>query len=268
MATTLSIQLSSDEGRKHSLELPEDVTEDDEVLLLTVLSALCSMDLCSRFCVQLGQAPHEFQIRGTLHPEHFEVGLDDMQFMQAASPLRVEHVMVVRRLGVNEVVLTVLSTRRRLMVTGDVVFRVTGRQRSGPGPQPPPEETTDEEDDQCCEFELPEDLSHADEILLTSLLRALVLVDICSGYQVQKMPPHAFQIRGMLHDESFEVGLDQLQFIRAANPLRVDHILVSRCGGANELVLKVLNAQQRVLTSDESVVYVTTRKRKACQLSK
>ena len=81
-------------------------------------------------------------------------------------------------------------------------------------------------------------------------------------------PPHAFLIRGLLHDETFEVGLDDLQYVQTVSPLRIEHIVVSRCSRVNELVLKVLNTKQRVMVTEDIVFYVTSRKRKVGQLSK
>ena len=116
----------------------------------------------------------------------------------------------------------------------------------------------------CPEFELPEDLSEDDEILLTSILTALCSLNLCSGYNVRVMPPNAFIIRGTLHGESFEVDMEDLQFIHTASPLRIQRILFARCnGGSSELVVKVLNSKQRIMLTDSTTFYVSNRRRKA-----
>ena len=120
------------------------------------------------------------------------------------------------------------------------------------------------------DFELPEDISEDDEALLHSILCALYSLDICKGYKVDTStaPPHTFfLIRGQLCNESFEVEMDDLHLIKSANPLRIEHIVVARAGGQNELVIKVLNSKQRIMLTDSSMLYVTTRKRKHARIA-
>ena len=113
------------------------------------------------------------------------------------------------------------------------------------------------------EFELPADITEDDEVLLTSVLSVLCSLDVCSGYRVEPcQQATAFMIRGTLHDENFEIGLDDMQFIHTANPLRVEHVAVSRCEGNNELLVKVINSKQRVMVTEDSVFFVCNRKRK------
>jgi hypothetical protein len=120
---------------------------------------------------------------------------------------------------------------------------------------------------EAAEFELPEDVSEDDEVLLTSVLTALCALDVCTAYRVKHMKPHSFLIMGTLPDESFEVDLEDLQFLHKASPLRIERVVVARVGGANELVVKVLNSKQRIMLTDTSMFYVSTRKRKAGRIS-
>jgi hypothetical protein len=117
------------------------------------------------------------------------------------------------------------------------------------------------------DFELPEDISEDDEILLTGILAALCSLELCSGYQVQVAPPTAFVIRGTLHGEAFEVDMEDLQFIHTASPLRIQRIAVARCGAANELVVRVLNSKQRIMLTDATTFYVSSRRRRASRIA-
>jgi hypothetical protein len=113
------------------------------------------------------------------------------------------------------------------------------------------------------EFELPEDVSEDDEVLLTSVLSALCALDKCVGYSVQHaLQNTAFMIRGTLHEDTFEIGLDDLRFIHMANPLRVEYAGVSRCGGNNELLVRVLNSKQRVMLTEHSTFFVCNRSKR------
>lgn len=119
------------------------------------------------------------------------------------------------------------------------------------------------------EFELPDDISEDDEALLQGILCALYSIDICKGYKVDTatIPPHTFfLIRGQLSDETFEIEMDDLHLIKSANPLRIERIVVTRVEGRNELVIKVLNSKQRIMLTDSSMLYVTTRKRKHAKI--
>ena len=117
------------------------------------------------------------------------------------------------------------------------------------------------------EFELPENLSEDDEALLHGILCALCSTDLCTGYRVDTASAqNCFMIRGQLSAGNFELDLDDLHFIRSASPLRVERVLVARCGEQIELLIKVLNSKQRVMLTDASVFYVTTRKRKQAKI--
>ena len=118
------------------------------------------------------------------------------------------------------------------------------------------------------EFELPEDITEDDEVLLTSILSVLCSLDVCSGYNVETCKQATgFIIRGTMQEENFEIGLEDLHFIYTANPLRIEHVAVSRCGGNNELLVKVLNSKQRVMMTEDSVFFVCNRKRKMAKVS-
>ena len=128
-----------------------------------------------------------------------------------------------------------------------------------------------EAEEPVVDFELPQDIGEEDEHLLTGILSVLCSTELCHGYKVQIMPPphqNAFLIRGALHEDVFEVSLDDMHFIQNADPLRIEKIVVSRCGGGNnELVLKVLNSKQRVILTESSTFYVCRRKRKFSKIS-
>lgn len=118
------------------------------------------------------------------------------------------------------------------------------------------------------EFELPEGVNEDDELLLTNVLSALCALDVCETYNIQSIQQNtAFMIRGKLPEENFEIGLDDLRLIHMANTLRVEYVGVSRCGGNNELLVKVLNTKQRVMITEDTTFFVCNRKRKISKIN-
>lgn len=110
-------------------------------------------------------------------------------------------------------------------------------------------------------FELPDDISEEDENLLTTVLSALYAGELCSSYKILQIPT-GFLIRGNLtNEETFEIDVDDLQFISQANLIRVERVALCRCGGKIELVVKVLNCNQRVMVTS-SCTFTATKKRK------
>lgn len=116
-------------------------------------------------------------------------------------------------------------------------------------------------------FELPDDVSEDDELLLTNVLSAMYAGEICSSYKIHVIPT-GFLIRGsLLNQDNFEVELDDLHFITCVNPIRIERVALCKCGGGNtELVIKLLNSKQRVMITT-SCTFTATKKRKYSQIS-
>jgi hypothetical protein len=118
--------------RKHKgeFELPEDISEDDEMLLTSILSVLCSLDVCTAYSIQPCMQNTCFMIRGTLENETFEVGSDELHLIQMANPLRIERVAIGRCEGCNQLLVKVLNSKQRVMaLSDDSVFFVCSRKR-------------------------------------------------------------------------------------------------------------------------------------------
>ena len=114
-------------------------------------------------------------------------------------------------------------------------------------------------------FDLPEDISEEDELLLTGVLSAMYASEVCSSYKIHTIPV-GFLIRGtLLNEETFEIDLDDLQFITCVNPVRIERIAVCNSGGKIELVIKVLNSKQRVVIAT-SCTFTASKKRKYAQI--
>jgi hypothetical protein len=111
-------------------------------------------------------------------------------------------------------------------------------------------------------FELPDDISDDDEVLLTNVLTAMYAGDFCSSYKIHTTP-NGYLIRGSIsNDDSFEIELDDLQFITHVNPIRIERVAICKRGGGNaELVVKILNCKQRVMIAT-STTFTATKKRK------
>ena len=116
-------------------------------------------------------------------------------------------------------------------------------------------------------FELPDDISEDDEFLLTNVLTAMYAGDFCSSYKIHIIP-NGYLIRGTIsNDDSFEIELDDLQFITSVNPIRIERVAICKCGGGNtELVVKLLNCKQRVMIAT-STTFTATKKRKYTHFS-
>ena len=116
-------------------------------------------------------------------------------------------------------------------------------------------------------FELPEDISEDDEVLLTNVLTAMYAGDICSSYKIHTIP-NGYLIRGsILCEDNFEIELDDLQLITSVNPIRIERVAICKCGGGNtELVVKLLNCKQRVMIAT-STTFTATKKRKYTHFS-
>lgn len=110
-------------------------------------------------------------------------------------------------------------------------------------------------------FELPDDISDDDENLLTNILSAIYAGGVCSSYKIHLIPT-GFLIRGSLtNEEAFEIDMDDLKFIACANHIRIERIAICRSGGKTELVVKILNSQQRVMVTSECT-FMAIKKRK------
>lgn len=115
-------------------------------------------------------------------------------------------------------------------------------------------------------FEMPNDISEEDENLLTTVLSALYAGELCSSYKIVEIPT-GFLIRGnLVNEETFEIDLEDLQFIAQANFIRIERVALCRSGGKTELVVKVLNCKQRVMVTS-SCTFTATKKRRYSSIS-
>ena len=115
-------------------------------------------------------------------------------------------------------------------------------------------------------FELPDDISEEDELVLTNILSAMYAGEMCSSYKIHTIPT-GFLIRGSLqNEEGFEIDMDDLHFISCVNLIRIERVALCSCNGKIELVIKVLNNKQRVMITT-SCSFTATKKRKYTQLS-
>ncbi len=119
---------SSASKSQDTFELPENLSEDDEFLLTNILSAIYAGDLCSSYKVHL--IPTGFLIRGTLvNEEDFEIDLDDLQFITCVNPIRIERIAVCKSGGKTELVVKVLNTKQRVMVTTSCTLMATKKRK-------------------------------------------------------------------------------------------------------------------------------------------
>ncbi len=115
-----------------SFELPEGISEDDECLLNGILSALCTLNLCAGYKVMIPPSqPHLFVIKGQLPNETFEVEMDQMHLIMAASPLRIESILVAKTGEQQyELIIRALNSKQRVMLKESSTFYyVSGRKR-------------------------------------------------------------------------------------------------------------------------------------------
>ena len=108
-------------------------------------------------------------------------------------------------------------------------------------------------------FELPPDTPEEDQVLLHNVLTAMQALQACRSYKVH-VTQVGFLVRGALHADSFELDAADMHLIASVCPLRVERVAVARVQGRNEIVVKVLNARQRVML--EAVATCTTVKRR------
>jgi hypothetical protein len=120
------------------------------------------------------------------------------------------------------------------------------------------------------EFELPPGTPDEDVIVLNNVLTALMNIGkineqvVTASYKVEIVKEVGYLLRAALPTtDIFEFSLEDLLFIHSVNPARVDRVNVCRSasGGASEIVVKVLNAKQRVMTVS-TLHFAATHKRR------
>ena len=137
----LKLSLSSPQASSSALvmtssfDLPEDIVDDDRVLLHNVLTAMQAGSLCKEYKVDV--IATGFLVRGTLSCDVFEVDSDDLFFLTSVSPLRIERVAVARSSGCNELVVKVLDCKQRVMVSGAATFTAIKKRRIASAGCPP-----------------------------------------------------------------------------------------------------------------------------------
>jgi hypothetical protein len=113
-----------------SFELPEDISEDDETLLHSILSAMSSLDLCIAYKIVVPPLqPNIFLIKGQLPMDGFEVDMDQMHFIMSASPLRIEKIAVVKNADHPELIIRLVNSKQRVMLKETSTFYVSTRKR-------------------------------------------------------------------------------------------------------------------------------------------
>ena len=107
---------------KENFELPDDISEDDENLLTSILSAMYAGDLCSSYKITV--TPTGFIIRGSLSStdDNFEIDLEDLQFITCVNPVRIERVALCNSSGKIELLIKVLNMKQRVMITSSCTF--------------------------------------------------------------------------------------------------------------------------------------------------
>jgi hypothetical protein len=109
---------------------------------------------------------------------------------------------------------------------------------------------------QAEDFELPPGTPDEDTIVITNILAALMHIGkehktcLTTGYKVETINV-GYLLRALLPTtDTFEFSLEDLLLLHALNPARVDGVNVCRSssGGQCEIVVKVLNAKQKIMT--------------------
>ena len=114
---------------EEGFDLPATVLEEDVPVLQNLLTALHGMDpLVERYKVEL--VATGYLVRAALSPA-FELGLDDLLYLQSISPARIERVALARAAGGQplELLVRVLDAKQRVMITSTVAFFNATRKR-------------------------------------------------------------------------------------------------------------------------------------------
>lgn len=127
-STTAASNIKKTSKTQDTFELPENISEDDEFLLTSILTAIYAGEVCSSYKVHL--IPTGYLIRGTLgNEEDFEIDLDDLQFITCVNPIRIERIAVCKSGGKTELVVKVLNTKQRVMVTTSCTLMATKKRK-------------------------------------------------------------------------------------------------------------------------------------------
>jgi hypothetical protein len=121
-------------------------------------------------------------------------------------------------------------------------------------------------------FDLPLNTPEDDLVILQNILTALqslgidsaTALPLCQLYKVD-LTPTGYLIRASMptHD-LFEITHDDFLFMRSINPARIESIALARSahGGACELLVRVLDARQRIMVTSSVAFFGAARKRK------
>ena len=107
---------------KETFELPDDISEDDENLLTSILSAMYAGEICSSYKINVTATG--FIIRGSLSSieDNFEIDSEDLQFITCVNPIRIERVAICNSSGKIELLIKVLNMKQRVMITSSCTF--------------------------------------------------------------------------------------------------------------------------------------------------
>jgi len=102
--------------------VPPEVHDEDVTLVVSVLTALKALDICSSY--KINQCSDStVTVRGVLKDDVLEIDTDDMYVLLGVSPARIERVSVSRAVaGKLEIVVRIMDHTRRVMVTGISTF--------------------------------------------------------------------------------------------------------------------------------------------------
>lgn len=94
---------------------------DDQMLVENVVGAMRA--LCTSW--KLDSSPTGYTIRGTLHPDNFEISLHQMQLLSHINPVRVDNISVVRVASRNELVVQLLNASQPVAVRTNRILVLT-----------------------------------------------------------------------------------------------------------------------------------------------
>ena len=116
-------------------------------------------------------------------------------------------------------------------------------------------------------FKLPPTLFEDDVILVENILRAMQSLGtkenpICVKYKIDKNETGYILKAVLPANELYEIGLDDLLFIRSISPARIEHIAIVNTETKNsELIVHVSDCKQQVMIASTVSFFSASRKR-------
>jgi hypothetical protein len=126
-------------------------------------------------------------------------------------------------------------------------------------------------------FELPPNTPEDDLVILQNILTALQSMGVdsataqplCQRYKVDRTPTGYLIRAAMPTADLFEITHDDFLFMRSINPARIESMALARSthGGACELLVRVLDARQRIMITSTVAFFGAARARKTRRTS-